>query len=94
MSNKASIKSPDGTRIMGHVICGICHGSVRTVDDPPTDNSILKCEDCGEIMGTVRYVNDKLQQAMISTRDDIQRVGGIHAFNDLVESSKTKNKPH
>lgn len=40
--------------------CARCGGAIHTLDNPPTDDSIVTCQSCGEQIGTYKDVHDKL----------------------------------
>jgi predicted nucleic acid-binding Zn ribbon protein len=44
--------------------CAHCGGALHTIDNPPTDNSIVTCQSCGEQIGTFKDVNDKIGKVL------------------------------
>jgi hypothetical protein len=46
--------------------CALCGGAIQTLDDPPTDNSIVTCQSCGREIGTCKDIHDKIGQAALN----------------------------
>jgi uncharacterized Zn finger protein len=52
--------------------CANCGGTLETAEDNPTDDSIVKCKSCGQIIGTYGVVHAKGRKVLMAEAEAVR----------------------